>query len=255
MLHLMHATSIAINLYLIAVSCSSMYAESVPSAYRIVPSSSIEIPIWTDCRRGKWTNDERGMDNIVTRFWFRRAGVLSRVLKLRGGTNARSDVEGQQQGDGQDTEVQHPTVEGAGYIPGSGFPTLSAKNGEALEVSSLCMSCGAEGITRILPSTIPRFGQVVIMAFECNECNYTSNNVQNAADIKPFGVEFILSIANRDDLDRQVIKSAHATIRIPDMDFEIPPVTQSGSLSTVEGVLMHAAKSLEYMQVTCDKSP
>jgi zinc finger protein len=89
------------------------------------------------------------------------------------------------------------------------------------------------------------------MAFECNECNcnYTSNNVQNAADIKPFGVEFILSIANRDDLDRQVIKSAHATIRIPDMDFEIPPVTQSGSLSTVEGVLMHAAKSLEYMQV------
>ena len=90
--------------------------------------------------------------------------------------------------------------------------------------------------------------QVVVMAFECSACNYTSNEVQNAADIAPRGVHYILNVGSRNDLDRQVIKSAHATIRLPEIDFEIPPTTQSGSLSTVEGVLAHAAKSLEFMQ-------
>jgi ZPR1 zinc finger protein len=128
------------------------------------------------------------------------------------------------------------------------FPALVARDGEAIEVGSLCMNCEEQGTTRILPTTIPRFGQVVIMAFECPACNYTSNDVQNAAEVKPFGVEYILSAATRDDLDRQVIKSNHATIVLPDLDFAIPPATQSGSLSTVEGVLTHAAKSLEYLQ-------
>ena len=61
-------------------------------------------------------------------------------------------------------------------------------------------------------------------------------------------MKYILSAATRDDLDRQVIKSQYATIGLPDIDFEIPPATQSGSLSTVEGVLTHAAKSLEHLQ-------
>jgi C4-type Zn-finger protein len=45
-----------------------------------------------------------------------------------------------------------------------------------------------------------------------------------------------------------VIKSQHATIRLPELDFEIPPLTQAGSLTTVEGVLMQAASGLESMQ-------
>ena len=45
-----------------------------------------------------------------------------------------------------------------------------------------------------------------------------------------------------------MIKSQHATIRLPELDFEIPPMTQAGSLSTVEGVLMQAASGLESLQ-------
>ena len=174
--------------------------------------------------------------------------------------------------------------DGSGTGAKGGFPTLTATDGEVLAVESLCMNCEEQGTTRILPTTIPRFGQVVIMAFECAVCNYTSNTVQNAAEIKPLGVQYMLrfspaplkslrahlilkkltprflragtltpgcwlnSVAKPDDLDRQVIKSQHATIRLPELDFEIPPLTQAGSLSTVEGVLMQAASGLESMQ-------
>lgn len=82
--------------------------------------------------------------------------------------------------------------DGSGQEPSGGFPTLTATDGEVLAVESLCMNCGEQGTTRILPTTIPHFGQVVIMAFECAGCNYTSNTVQNAADIKPLGVQYML---------------------------------------------------------------
>ncbi|XP_052201894.1 uncharacterized protein LOC127807814 isoform X2 [Diospyros lotus] len=49
-------------------------------------------------------------------------------------------------------------------------------------------------------------------------------------------------------LNRQVVKSETATIKIPELDFEIPPEAQRGSLSTVEGILVRAADELEALQ-------
>jgi ZPR1 zinc finger protein len=196
----------------------------------------------------------RGMirAHINARFVLRGGGGALPVLRRRGEMKSKQeDREGQNEIKGRHENSQARSEEAMGDEGAElhgGLPTLSAQNGEVLEIQSLCMNCGAQGVTRVMPTTIPRFGQVVIMSFECAECNYTNKEVQNAAEIKPFGVQYILNVATRDDLDRQVIKSRHATIRLPHLDFEIPPVTQAGSLSTVEGVLTHAAKSLEYMQ-------
>ncbi|CAL8149160.1 unnamed protein product [Prunus armeniaca] len=49
-------------------------------------------------------------------------------------------------------------------------------------------------------------------------------------------------------LNRQVVKSEFATIKIPELDFEIPPESQRGSLSTVEGILLRAADELQALQ-------
>lgn len=49
-------------------------------------------------------------------------------------------------------------------------------------------------------------------------------------------------------LDRQVVKSETATIKVPELDLEIPPEAQRGSLSTVEGVLIRAADELGALQ-------
>ncbi|XP_022009029.1 zinc finger protein ZPR1 homolog isoform X2 [Helianthus annuus] len=52
----------------------------------------------------------------------------------------------------------------------------------------------------------------------------------------------------RQMLDRQVVKSETATIKIPQLDFEIPPEAQRGSLSTVEGILLRASEELQALQ-------
>lgn len=43
---------------------------------------------------------------------------------------------------------------------------------------------------------------------------------------------------------RQVVKSDSATVRVPELDFEIPAATQKGTISTVEGLLSDAASNL-----------
>jgi zinc finger protein len=46
-------------------------------------------------------------------------------------------------------------------------------------------------------------------------------------------------------MNRRVIKSEHATIKIPECDFEIPPMTQKGKLTTIEGFVSVAKEQLE----------
>jgi len=47
-----------------------------------------------------------------------------------------------------------------------------------------------------------------------------------------------LIVTSEKDLNRQIIKSDSGLIRIPEMDFEIPPMTQKGGISTIEGMMM-----------------
>lgn len=62
------------------------------------------------------------------------------------------------------------------------------------------------------------------------------------------GCRYELLVTNPKDLDRQIIKSDSATVRIPEIDFEIPPLTQKGEISTLEGFLSTAAKNLGLYQ-------
>ena len=58
------------------------------------------------------------------------------------------------------------------------------------------------------------------------------------------GVRVIAIIDGSRDLNRQVVKSEHCTVKIPELNFEIPPQTQKGSLTTVEGLIQKAAEGL-----------
>lgn len=48
--------------------------------------------------------------------------------------------------------------------------------------------------------------------------------------------------------NRQVLKSESATVKIPKLEFEIPPETRHVGLSTVEGILMRAVDELQALQ-------
>ncbi|KAJ3704285.1 hypothetical protein LUZ61_007990 [Rhynchospora tenuis] len=118
------------------------------------------------------------------------------------------------------------------------------------QIESLCMRCGENGITRLLLTRIPHFREVVLMAFECPHCHERNNEVQFAGQLQPKGCHYRLEVpAGRPEiLNRQVVKSDSATIKIPELDFEIPPEAQRGSLSTVEGIITRALDGLQALQ-------
>ncbi|KAG7551520.1 Zinc finger ZPR1-type [Arabidopsis thaliana x Arabidopsis arenosa] len=117
-------------------------------------------------------------------------------------------------------------------------------------VESMCMRCEENGTTRFLLTLIPHFRKVLISAFECPHCGERNNEVQFAGEIQPRGCCYNLEVLAGDVkiFDRQVVKSESATIKIPELDFEIPPEAQRGSLSTVEGILARAADELSALQ-------
>ncbi|KAE9597320.1 putative Zinc finger, ZPR1-type [Lupinus albus] len=135
---------------------------------------------------------------------------------------------------------------------GSVADAVSSDVGEAplYAIESLCMRCGENGITRFLFTSIPNFRKILLSAFECTHCHERNNEVQFAGEIQSRGCSYSLKIPSGDPkmLNRQVVKSESATIKIPELDFEIPPEAQRGSLSTVEGILMRAADELQALQ-------
>lgn len=118
------------------------------------------------------------------------------------------------------------------------------------QIESLCMRCGENGITRLLMTRIPHFREIVLMAFECPHCNEWNNEVQFAGQLQPQGCCYTLKVPAGDVkvLSRQVVKSDSASIKVPELDFEVPPEAQRGTLSTVEGVLVRAAEEIGSLQ-------
>ncbi|GJN23236.1 hypothetical protein PR202_gb10868 [Eleusine coracana subsp. coracana] len=118
------------------------------------------------------------------------------------------------------------------------------------EIESLCMRCGENGITRLLLTLIPHFREVILMAFECPHCGERNNEIQFAGQLQPKGCCYSLEVpaGQSEILNRQVVKSESATIKIPELDFEIPPEAQRGTLSTVEGIIMRAVDELQALQ-------
>ncbi|KAL5071048.1 hypothetical protein RYX36_021935 [Vicia faba] len=135
---------------------------------------------------------------------------------------------------------------------GSVVEAVSAEAGDAplYALESLCMRCHQNGTTRFLFTSIPNFRKILLSAFECPHCGERNNEVQFAGEIQPRGCCYSLEIpvGEQKMFNRQVVKSESATIKIPELDFEIPPEAQRGSLSTVEGILMRAADELQALQ-------
>lgn len=116
------------------------------------------------------------------------------------------------------------------------------------EIESLCMSCGANGMTRLMLHKIPYFRELIIASFSCDECGERNNEVSFGGEIQPQGCVYDLLVTTQRDLDRQIIKSDSASVRIPELDFEIPSTTQKGEINTIEGFLLNAAKNLSMYQ-------
>ncbi|KAF8956973.1 nucleolar zinc-finger protein [Entomortierella lignicola] len=117
---------------------------------------------------------------------------------------------------------------------------------EVTEIESLCMNCHENGTTRLLLTRVPHFREVIIMAFDCPHCGFRSNELQQANAIAVGGAIYTCKISTKADLNRQLVKTDTAVVKLPDIDFEIP--AQRGHLTTVEGLLQTVVDDLESNQ-------
>ncbi|KAG8926524.1 nucleolar zinc-finger protein [Tulasnella sp. 419] len=112
------------------------------------------------------------------------------------------------------------------------------------EIESLCMSCGEQGMTRLMLTSIPYFREVIVMSFRCEHCGTTNNEIQSAGEIREQGCLYTAKIVDRStDFNRQIVKSATCTISIPELELTIP--AHRGQLTTVEGMIRDTVSDLQ----------
>ena len=116
------------------------------------------------------------------------------------------------------------------------------------DIESLCMNCHEKGVTKFMLTKIPFFREIMISAFNCDECGFKNSEVSFAGRLDDFGVKYELRVINNIAFNRTVVKSEYATIEIPELGLEIPPQTQKGSIKTIEGFLMSTIEGLQDLQ-------
>jgi zinc finger protein len=103
-------------------------------------------------------------------------------------------------------------------------------------------------MTRLLLCSIPFFKDVVIMSFSCENCGFKNNEVQSAGSLSEKGLKITLKVNDSSLLNREIVKSEWAVIRIPEIDFEIPATTKKAYFTTIEGLLEKAYDELTWLQ-------
>lgn len=126
--------------------------------------------------------------------------------------------------------------------------TPNLVQGDVMELESMCMSCRENGMTRLLPTRIPFFKDVIIAAFECEHCGNRNSTVQ-LAEVAEFGTRHTLRVEGREDTNRQVVRASTSTVQIPELGFEMPPNRdQTSVFTTVEGLLLDVVEDLRTNQ-------
>ncbi|XP_014672202.1 PREDICTED: zinc finger protein ZPR1-like isoform X2 [Priapulus caudatus] len=130
------------------------------------------------------------------------------------------------------------------------FTDLTAEDDDSgiTEIESLCINCEKSGVTRLLLTKIPFYKDVIISSFNCDHCGNSNSDIQPGGMVQEHGIKITVAINSEADLNRQVVKMDTATVKIPEIDLEVPAHTQSGTLTTIEGILERAITGLEQEQ-------
>lgn len=91
---------------------------------------------------------------------------------------------------------------------------------------------------------IPNFGDATIISKRCPKCGYKHSDVL-LKDVKP-PTRYVMTVNSIHDLDVRVVKSSTATVRIPELGFEMTPGPASkGFITNVEGILNRVIDAIE----------
>ncbi|GFR80236.1 zinc finger protein ZPR1 [Elysia marginata] len=71
------------------------------------------------------------------------------------------------------------------------------------------------------------------MATTCDKCGLRENEVKSSGGVEPKGQVMSLVVNTPEDMARDVLKSETASLRIPELDFDMEPGTLGGKFTTL----------------------
>jgi zinc finger protein len=115
-----------------------------------------------------------------------------------------------------------------------------------------CPICGKNSMKiSIYTYDMPMIGPVIFVVGKCSECGYKFVDIKTWEAKGDQKIEF--KVEDEKDLNTLVLRSATATLEIPEIQAELAPGPAShGFLTTVEGVLQRFKDVLEYL---CKDAP
>ncbi|KAJ2726337.1 nucleolar zinc-finger protein [Coemansia sp. Benny D115] len=116
---------------------------------------------------------------------------------------------------------------------------------EVLTFPSNCSSCNVPCETRMQMVDIPHFQEVIIMSTSCDSCGYKSNEVKCGGAISSRGKRITLTIEDKEDLSRDILKSETSSFNIPELDLDMLAGTLGGRFTTIEGLLRQVHDELD----------
>ena len=106
------------------------------------------------------------------------------------------------------------------------------------DVDLPCPTCKSEGSLKLLSmsSEIPYFGEHTQITLSCDKCGMRQTDFIPSEERG--ALSFTLSIEKDEHLQARIVRGSSGTVRIPELDLEVSPGTQStGYVSNVEGVV------------------
>lgn len=122
--------------------------------------------------------------------------------------------------------------------------SVFGKNAEVATFPTVCPVCSTDGTTRSCTLIIPHFKEIVLMSFNCEQCAYHNAEVLVGGAVSPKSRTITLHCDSQADLNREVLKSETASIKIPECELEVNQGTLGGKFTTIEGLLGDIYKNL-----------
>jgi zinc finger protein len=152
-----------------------------------------------------------------------------------------------QEGGGEETKKYEEQI----YHTGEGDTlqrVIHAELGEMTELESMCPKCEENGTTRLMITDIPFFKKIIVSSFVCPHCHESNTEITFGGEYGPKRTRHHLHVKGAADMGRQIVKSEYATLKIPELELEMPRETQKGSLNTIEGLLVQTIEGLKMEQ-------
>jgi zinc finger protein ZPR1 len=111
-------------------------------------------------------------------------------------------------------------------------------------VPATCPACQARCQNRMCLTEIPYFKEIILFVLSCDLCGFRDVEIKPGGSVSERGRRITLKLHTMDDLKRDILKSDHAGMRIPELQLTMQDGTLGGKYTTVEGLLQDVRSQL-----------